>query len=810
MATKKTTEKPAASGSSRLHISPLTADTLKSLLPRSLFPTGTEYPPPASFHTIETFPESPFGYVDVPNDVAEKIKKRLNGSVFRGTKIKVKDAHKRKWDPEAAPVAVEEDVSDKKRKKNKKKEDKVYEGIELPDERWVKRAWTKVPVGTATVSSKDKSSKDKSAGKREKNKKDESKRGDCLFKITLPDNVPGDGDDKKKRKKSPEPIVYDSDEEAAKKKKMEKKHKREKVLKEFQNTTKFPQFLKVSQLDPNGKGKAAEFVEGVGWVDVNGQVVDATVVKSIPKELPVVTESPVKKAEVKSIALAEESESSDDSSDSDSDSDSDEESDEEMADANDAQNAESDSDSDSDSDSEDEVDEKEEKSATIEIKPDELTPADKQAEAATNPDSASSKNASDSDSSDEDEEEDEDAASDAESSESDEEEDEEDKNSDEETTEILKKAVTSEKTTSPSPSKATTLPSTAEIESDSGSAPSKSADAGPDAASSDEDSESEEDSSDSESEDEEEEKEGTPQPKVKAPEIKSPEAKGPEVKKPEAKKPEIKATPTPKTSKDSKKAKQHPTPPALKLSIPSTTTTISAPHPLEALFKPTGAPVASTGGNLFNFTPDDEEDEDEDTEMPDSIPPVTPLKRYRSAAPTPDTAVVGKTIHWPEPSAAFAKPQRGFEPTTPVAPKKLPFSGGEAPLLLQASSDSTYLLNLSIWSPGTLPAAKGITEPPPPEEDEEDPNDPKRKKRKGNANDLAVKKHKERKIGMGVGVVEKGASGKDVWKENFFRYRGEWNREWKNKKREAGKLERRKKGDRAQGISGAPAATDKA
>ena len=245
--------------------------------------------------------------------------------------------------------------------------------------------------------------------------------------------------------------------------------------------------------------------------------------------------------------------------------------------------------------------------------------------------------------------------------------------------------------------------------------------------------------------------------------------------------------------------------PTLKLSIPTESASeANKPHPLEALFKPT-TNVSTTvdaepaSGGLFNFSFADEGDDDGPAEAVET----SHHRPYRSAAPTPDTAVVSKTIKWPD--LARISP---FEPTSPIAPRKLSFqqapaavSGDlDAPLLFQGNAESAYLRGLSIWSGGHLPQAKSITELPPDEEEEDaDPKAPKKRKRKGNANEVLIGKHKERKVGQGSAVAKRAETRKEIWKERFFKYRGEWNREWKNKKREAGKLARRKQRERGIG-----------
>lgn len=246
--------------------------------------------------------------------------------------------------------------------------------------------------------------------------------------------------------------------------------------------------------------------------------------------------------------------------------------------------------------------------------------------------------------------------------------------------------------------------------------------------------------------------------------------------------------------------------PPLKLSIPTDSISeANKPHPLEAIFKPTAnfsttMGAVTSGGGLFNFSfANDDDDED----VPAKTFEASDNRPYRSAAPTPDTAVFSKTTKWPDLAKISA-----FEPTSPIAPRKLSFQHAsttvpgalDAPLLFQGNVESAYLRGLSIWSGGHLPEAKSITELPPDEEEKEaGPEALKKKKRKGNVNEVPIGKHKERKVGQGSAVADRAETRKEIWKERFFRYRGEWNKEWKNKKREAGKLARRKKRERGIG-----------
>lgn len=266
----------------RLHIVPLTPETTASLIPESVLDKAIGQS--LSYHTIQTFPENSYAFINLPKDQADKLKKRLNGSVFRGVKVRVEEARPETWATHPEPEGNMEDVESAKRarkeekkekmkrskaegepkvKKRKKGEAGILQGIELPEGRKVQRGWIKPAVPTG-VSAKYAGKASSSAKKIE----DESKR-ECLFKTPLPPNKATPKDEKGK------------DKEEKKEKKDKKKRKREVVIKEFKNNTKFPQFLRVSQLDKDQAAEkmASEYVEGVGWVNAKGDVVEEEKVK---------------------------------------------------------------------------------------------------------------------------------------------------------------------------------------------------------------------------------------------------------------------------------------------------------------------------------------------------------------------------------------------------------------------------------------------------------------------------------------------------------------------------------------------------
>ena len=170
----------------RLHITPFTPALLKVYLPPSLLPAAQNI----SYHAVETFPEKGFGYVELPAMEAQKLKKKLNGSTLKGSKVRIevaKPEKRKKLEAERAEEQQEEQEERpvKRAKKDRKKKEGVLEGVELPDERKVKRGWTEVPV-KGKKERKDK--RDKEEKKKEKAQRKESKytkEPEVLFKAKL-------------------------------------------------------------------------------------------------------------------------------------------------------------------------------------------------------------------------------------------------------------------------------------------------------------------------------------------------------------------------------------------------------------------------------------------------------------------------------------------------------------------------------------------------------------------------------------------------------------------------------------------------
>ncbi|KAA8895346.1 hypothetical protein FN846DRAFT_970084 [Sphaerosporella brunnea] len=251
--------------STRLHITPLTAATASAILP-----AGTDLAT-VSYHELPTFPEHSYGFVDLPAAAAEKLEKKLHGAMFRGVKVRVEEARPETWVKERDEEPKEE-RRERRREKKRKREDGVLEGMQLDEERRIARGW----VGKEKKERKEAKDKDGKKAKKEKRKAD---RSECLFKAAIPPNKLDLVKEKPKKEKK-------SKEEKALEKAKKKDKKTRKVIHEFEKLEKFPAFLKSSQLNPirTPSELVGEYVEGVGWVDGKGAVVEEPLKKKHKKD----------------------------------------------------------------------------------------------------------------------------------------------------------------------------------------------------------------------------------------------------------------------------------------------------------------------------------------------------------------------------------------------------------------------------------------------------------------------------------------------------------------------------------------------
>ncbi|GAD95985.1 suppressor protein SRP40 [Paecilomyces variotii No. 5] len=236
----------------RLHITPLTPELLDSVLAPSVRSSAADI----SFHSIETFPENSYGYVTLPAMEADKLKKKLHGSILKGKKFKVEEARprKRSREEEKEEEAVgKQPTPEKKKSKKRKSENGVLEGHELPSDRHVKRGWTE----PASAKREKRQKGDKKRQKDDKKPKTQAKskyteNAECLFRTKTPANRTSVEPDQKKEKKSKKNKAPD-----------------EVTIHEFSKTVTYPSFLRA---DAGSKTVTTEFVEGKGWVDSEGNV----------------------------------------------------------------------------------------------------------------------------------------------------------------------------------------------------------------------------------------------------------------------------------------------------------------------------------------------------------------------------------------------------------------------------------------------------------------------------------------------------------------------------------------------------------
>ncbi|KAJ5902408.1 hypothetical protein N7495_002936 [Penicillium taxi] len=229
----------------RLHICPFTPDLLPSIIPASIRPSATDI----SFHSIPTFPENSYGYITLPIMDADKIKRKLNGSILKGKKFKIEAARPSKRQRSEEDADTETPVKLKKKSKKIKAESKPEEGVidgyEITSDRKVKRGWTEPNSKKHTKKSKE----DKKEKPQPKSKYTE--KSECLFRTNIPPNR-SDTSDHKKSKKNKSPS--------------------ESVVHEFAKTASFPSFLRDSS---DKSAPTANFEEESGWVDTTGNVKEA-------------------------------------------------------------------------------------------------------------------------------------------------------------------------------------------------------------------------------------------------------------------------------------------------------------------------------------------------------------------------------------------------------------------------------------------------------------------------------------------------------------------------------------------------------
>jgi hypothetical protein len=232
----------------RLHITPFSKDLAQSILSSHSSLAADSI----SYHTLETFPEHCYGYIELPIMEAEKLKKKLNGSILKGKKLRIEHARpqKRRFEPAEDEEEEEESTSDVKggprMSKKARQSTAELQGHELDPERKIKRGWTEPGKG-GTVKPRPAS---RVASKY-------TNQPECMFRVQLPPN---------KEIKTSGPKGNEKD-------RATKKEKKATVVHEFEKSAIQPSFLR-DRPGTGNVGVATEYVDGVGWVDKDGNVLE--------------------------------------------------------------------------------------------------------------------------------------------------------------------------------------------------------------------------------------------------------------------------------------------------------------------------------------------------------------------------------------------------------------------------------------------------------------------------------------------------------------------------------------------------------
>ncbi|KAF2843257.1 hypothetical protein M501DRAFT_1021618 [Patellaria atrata CBS 101060] len=236
----------------RVHITPFNPSLQKYFLPPNVLPLASNI----SFHTVQTFPEKGYGYVELPVTEVQKMKKKLNGSILKGSKVRIEEAKPEKRKAGDDGVDGEETAGASKKARKAKPAKDALPGYELPEGRQVKRGWTD-PKAHSSREKESKSKKSSSTPSRY------TRGPELLFRTDLPPNKLADVVDATKSSKSKD-----------KSKNLNSKKESQLIVHEFSKTTKHASFLKENQRINDSK-TTFEHVEGKGWMDKDGNIVEA-------------------------------------------------------------------------------------------------------------------------------------------------------------------------------------------------------------------------------------------------------------------------------------------------------------------------------------------------------------------------------------------------------------------------------------------------------------------------------------------------------------------------------------------------------
>ena len=231
----------------RLHLTPFSKDLAQSLL--STHPCLAAES--ISYHTLETFPEHSYGYIELTAMEADKLKKKLNGSILKGKKLRVERARPQKRGFESEPDNGG-DVSAAKQEsrtlKRSKRSEPELRGHALAGKRRIKRGWTKPDKGNQMGLPNPRASAQVASKYTDKQ--------ECMFRVQLPLN------------KKIERSALTRDE-----KRQDKQGKKATVVHEFEKTVLQPSFIRRDASAGDVVG-ATVYIDGKGWMDKDGNIVE--------------------------------------------------------------------------------------------------------------------------------------------------------------------------------------------------------------------------------------------------------------------------------------------------------------------------------------------------------------------------------------------------------------------------------------------------------------------------------------------------------------------------------------------------------
>jgi hypothetical protein len=232
----------------RLHITPFSQDLAQSVLLKQPSIAAES----VSYHTLESIPGHSYGYIELPTMEAEKLKKKLDGSILKGKKLRVELARPQKRG--FGPEKDKEDsnlVEEQKPRSSKRRRDLGSElhGHLLTSERKVKRGWTEPKKGKP-VGLLKRDAPDAVASKY-------TDKPECIFRARVPPNkninLSGRTRDEKSRSS--------------------KRRVNGTAVHEFEKSVTQPSFIR-KETGIGNTGVAAEYIDGKGWVDKDGNLLE--------------------------------------------------------------------------------------------------------------------------------------------------------------------------------------------------------------------------------------------------------------------------------------------------------------------------------------------------------------------------------------------------------------------------------------------------------------------------------------------------------------------------------------------------------